>query len=147
MERSQVFPFMNHQPRRARMWLCSPAPKEGRNLLSPLLEQHWWKRSFTFLPGHRLWFPLTNQCHLGLMELVPGLCVGLEPFPWRGQHGRLPSRPLALPPSPCSAEVAHPLPRPGCWGALLSACYLLPARSLPGSRLSLTGIPVVSRTD
>lgn len=66
MEGSQVFPFMNHQPPRTKTWLCSPALREGRNLLSPLLEQCWWKRgcSFTFLPGHRLYFPLMNQCQV-----------------------------------------------------------------------------------
>lgn len=69
----------------------------------------------------------------------------LEEAAW--QHA-LPSPGTA--PAPCSAEMAHPLPGKeepavGCRGALLSACHLLPACSLPGSCLSLTGIPVVSR--
>lgn len=114
-----IFPFVN---------LPSSKGGEGRDLLSHLLEQCWWKKDcgFTIFSGCRLYFSLTNRCHIS----PHAAGAGLELFPGRRQHGKVSSRPRAL-----SWLCRDGLSRVGCPNAQLSVHHLLPhaACQAPGS--------------
>lgn len=139
MERSQVFPSASLQPPRAKLWLCSRAAERAETGFSfagaggeGLRLHRAWAQALYFTPASHPGAAGAQVCVLGW----------LEPFPQRKRCGSI--RPIPAT-APCSAEMAHPIPgKPGC---LVSACHLLPARSLPGSCLSLPSIPVVSRAD
>lgn len=96
---TRFFPSVNHQPLRARTWLCSPAPREGLTYFILC-----WSRA-----GGR--GAVASPCYLGtdrfspdksvscqvLCRWCPGLCARLGLLSWSRQHGSMPSRPRALP--------------------------------------------------